>query len=100
MITKPSSVALRLLLLSLALAFCLAAPAYAGSDWFGGGNWTSGDEGNPGKGTWGIGDKDGGRWGGEGGPGPAIPEPSGWLLMGAGLVAVGPYIRRRRQPKR
>jgi hypothetical protein len=31
----------------------------------------------------------------KGDPGPSTPEPSGWLAMGAGLLLVGAYSRRR-----
>ncbi len=70
----------RLLPLSLAIGLCLAAPAYAG-----GGN-SQGDNNH--------GNEDGG------GPGPSIPEPSGWLAMGVGLVVVGSYARSHFRPQR
>jgi len=39
-----------------------------------------------------------GDLGRKGDPGPSTPEPSGWLAMGAGLLVIGAYSRRR--PKR
>jgi hypothetical protein len=86
------SLPLRLLPLYLVLAMCLAAPAYAGHDDKDGGKWTH--EGDNIQGIDNKSDKD------EGGPGPAIPEPSGWLAMGLGLMVVGPYARSRCQPQR
>lgn len=85
------SLPVRHLPLCLVVAMCLAAPAHArhyGND---GGKWTNEGDNNQENDN---GGKD------EGGPGPAIPEPSGWLAMGLGLMVVGPYVRSRCQPQR
>jgi hypothetical protein len=37
---------------------------------------------------------------GQGFGGPAIPEPSAWLAMGAGFLLVAPYLRSRSRTRR
>jgi hypothetical protein len=70
----------RLLPLAVVLGLCLAAPAYAGSE-----------DGN----SQGSDDQGGGSPRYQGHTGPAIPEPSGWLAMGVGLLVAAPYLRSR-----
>jgi len=83
------SLPVRLLPLCLVMAMCLAAPVYARHDGKDGGKWTHDGDNNQGNAD---------KWNpDEGGPGPAIPEPSGWLAMGLGLMVVGPYARSRWQ---
>lgn len=66
----------QLLPLLLVTGLTVAAPAYAWTwTW---NNWTWNNYGS-----------DGDR---EGAP-PAIPEPASWLVMGAGLLVVVPYVR-------
>jgi len=73
----------RLLPLMVVVGLCLTAPAYAGSQ---GGNNQGQDGNNQG---------DQGRR-----AGPAIPEPSGWLALGVGLLVAGPYLRSRGRRER
>jgi hypothetical protein len=64
----------QLLPLFLVTGLTVAAPAYAWT-W---NNWTWNNYGSDGVG---------------GGVPPAIPEPASWLVLGAGLLVVVPYVR-------
>jgi hypothetical protein len=70
-----------LLPLSLVLGLSLAFPAHAGGA-------NDNTQGSNSQGDNGQGNEPGGK-------GPAVPEPSSWLVMGAGLLVVGPYLRNR-----
>jgi len=72
----------RLLPLFLLAALTVAAPAWGGGNSQGDNNNSQGDN------------QDGG------GRGPAVPEPAGWLAMGAGLLVVGLYARNRFRSRR
>jgi len=66
--------------LALGVVLCLAVPAHAGGNSQGGNNNSQG----------------GNNQGYQGRPaGPAIPEPSGWLALGVGLLVAAPYLRSR-----
>ena len=88
----------QLLPLSLVMGICLASPAYAGDEHFTlhervegkNGNWVDGRDNDRSV-------HDGITLGHDAikkGPGPAIPEPSSWLAMGVGLLAVGRFLKR------
>jgi hypothetical protein len=73
--------------LFLVMGLSMAAPAHAwGGNTSSWGSIFSWDDNNQG-------DEDGG-------PGPAIPEPSAWLAMGVGLLVVGPYARKHFRAQR
>jgi len=72
-----------LLPFSLIIGLVLSAPAYASG---------SNDNNQGGNGQ---GDNNQGNEAGDPGTRPAIPELSGWLAMGVGLLIVGPYVRNR-----
>jgi hypothetical protein len=80
--TKFRTLIAQLLPLLLVTGLSVVAPAHAwGGNTSSWGNIFSWDDHNAGS--------------DDGGPGPAIPEPSAWLAMGVGLLVVGPYARRR-----